>query len=241
MLAYSIMKPEEQISAGAQEAGSSARRGAFLTLVIPTRNEAKNVPRLVRELEESLSGVDYRVIFVDDSTDETPAVVRSLSEEDGRIVLIQRAQAERGGGLSTAVATGMDAVANESEYTCVMDADLQHPPSKVREMLEEARASGADVVVASRYARGGSYAGLPGPVRKAISVGSRSLARVVFKEARKTSDPMTGFFLVRNSAIAGIQFRPTGFKILLEILVCAPELKVVEVPLSFQARHAGVS
>ena len=235
------MKPEEQISAGARETVDPAKKGTFLTLVIPTRNEAKNIPRLVREIEESLSGVDYRVVFVDDSTDETPAVIRSLSEEDGRIVLIQRAEAERGGGLSTAVATGMDAAANDSEYTCVMDADLQHPPSKVREMLEKARASGADVVVASRYARGGSYAGLSGPVRKAVSVGTKYLARVVFKEAKKTSDPMTGFFLVKNAAISGIQFRPTGFKILLEILVCAPELRVVEVPLNFQARNAGVS
>jgi dolichol-phosphate mannosyltransferase len=72
-------------------------------------------------------------------------------------------------------------------------------------------------------------------------VGSKYVAQVVFKEARKTSDPMAGFFLVRNDAISGIQFRPTGFKILLEILVCAPELKVVEVPLEFRARHAGVS
>jgi dolichol-phosphate mannosyltransferase len=235
------MKPEEQISLGGRETADPARRGTFLTLVIPTRNEAENVPRLVGELKESLSGVDYRIVFVDDSTDETPQIVRFLSEEDRRIVLIQRAEAERGGGLSTAVATGMDAVANASEYTCVMDADLQHPPSKVREMLEKARASGADVVVASRYARGGSYAGLPGPARKAISVGTKYLARIVFKEARKTSDPMTGFFLVKNAAISGIQFRPTGFKILLEILVCAPELKVVEVPLNFQARNAGVS
>ena len=85
MLAYPIMKPEEQIAAGAREAMGWARRSALLTLVIPTRNEAKNVPRLVRELEESLSGVDYRIVFVDDSTDQTPAVIRSLSEEDGRV------------------------------------------------------------------------------------------------------------------------------------------------------------
>ena len=100
------------------------RKGTLLTLVIPTRNEAGNVPRLVRELGEALTGVDYRVVFVDDSTDETPAVIRDLSEEDGRISLIHRASAEQDGGLSTAVAAGMDAVANESEYTCVMDADL---------------------------------------------------------------------------------------------------------------------
>src|SRR5919112_2612654 len=229
------MRPEKQALTSAQVTGRT-----LLTLVIPTRNEAGNVPRLVQELRKALSGVDYRVVFVDDSTDRTPEVVRALSKEDDRIILIQREQAEQG-GLSTAVTTGMDAVANESEYTCVMDADLQHPPGKVRELLEKARSTGADAVVASRYVRGGSYAGLPGPVRKAISVGSKYLARIVFKEARKTSDPMTGFFLVRNEAISGIQLRPMGFKILLEILVCVPELKVAEVPLNFRARNAGVS
>jgi dolichol-phosphate mannosyltransferase len=230
------MRPEKQPFASAQAKGR-----ALLTLVIPTRNEARNIPTLVRELKETLSSVDYRMVFVDDSTDETSQIVRTLSEEDGRIHLIHRKEAEQGGGLSTAVTTGMGAATNESEYTCVMDADLQHPPGKVREMLEEAQVSGADVVVASRYARGGSYAGLSGPVRKAVSVGSKYLAQIVFKEARKTSDPLTGFFLVRNAAISGIQLRPTGFKILLEILVCAPELKVIEVPLNFQARNAGVS
>src|SRR5215204_4897199 len=222
-------------------AGTQAIRGGLLTLVITTRNEADNISRLVGELKESLSGVDYRVVFIDDSTDQTPEVIRSLGEEDDRIVLIHRKGAERDGGLSTAVTTGMDAVASESEYTCVMDADLQHPPEKVREMLEEARTSGADVVVASRYAKGGSYEGLSGPLRKAVSVGTKSLAQIVFKEARKTSDPLSGFFLVKNEAISGIQFRPTGFKVLLEVLVCAPELKVVEVPLNFRARNAGVS
>src|SRR5919202_3082521 len=230
------MRPEKQTLASTQ-----AKERALLTLIIPTRNEARNIPTLVGELKEVLSGVNYRMVFVDDSTDETPEVVRTLSQEDGRIVLIHRKEAEQSGGLSTAVTTGMDATTNGSEYTCVMDADLQHPPRKVREMLEEARARGADVVVASRYARGGSYAGLSGPVRKAVSVASKRLAQIVFKEARKTSDPLTGFFLVRNSAISGIQFRPTGFKILLEILVCAPELKVIEVPLNFRARNAGVS
>src|ERR687896_981271 len=222
-------------------AGERGSKKALLMLVVPTRNEASNVPALVRELRESLSGIDYRVIFVDDSTDEMPEVIRGLAEEDGRIALIHRGDAERGGGLSTAVTTGIEEFAGISEYTCVMDADLQHPPEKVREMLDLAQRSDADVVVASRYARGGSYAGLPGPVRRAISLSSKYLAQVVFKEARKTSDPMTGFFLVRNEAISGIQFRPTGFKVLLEILVCAPELKVVEVPLNFRARQAGVS
>ena len=222
-------------------AGERGSKRALLTVVIPTRNEAGNVPVLMRELRESLSGVDYRIVFVDDSTDETPEVIRNLGKGDGRTTLIHRRGAERDGGLSTAVTTGIDAFAGMSEYTCVIDADLQHPPQKVREMLELARGSDADVVVASRYARGASYTGLAGVARRGISITSKYLSQIVFKEARKCSDPLSGFFLVRNEAISGIQFRPTGFKILLEILVCAPQLRVVEVPLVFRARQAGVS
>src|SRR5918995_2154736 len=117
-------------------AGKRGSKRALLMLVVPTRNEAGNVPTLVRELRESLSGIDYRVIFVDDSTDETPEVIRGLAEEDGQVSLIHRGDAERHGGLSTAVTTGIEAFAGMSEYTCGMDADLQHPPEKVREVLE---------------------------------------------------------------------------------------------------------
>jgi dolichol-phosphate mannosyltransferase len=234
------MKAEKQTVAGGPERGRNPEK-VLLTLVVPTRNEAENVPKLVHELRESLSDLDYRVVFVDDSTDETPDLIQVLAEQDGRVHLVRREGAERYGGLSTAVTMGMELFSGVSEYICVMDADLQHPPEKVREMLEIARRSDADVVVASRSGPGGSYAGLSGRMRRAVSVGSKYLARIVFKEARKTSDPMAGFFLIKNQAISGIQFRPTGFKVLLEILVCAPELKVLETSFEFQARHAGVS
>src|SRR4051812_43657380 len=166
------MKAQRQTVGGGSEAGRDSDR-ALLTIVVPTRNEADNVPRLVRELRESLSDLDYRVVFVDDSTDGTPAVIRDLQREDGRLRLVRREGAERRGGLSTAVTTGLDLSSGASEYTCVMDADLQHPPEKVREMLETARSTDADVVVASRYAAGGSYAGLSGAARRAVSLGSK--------------------------------------------------------------------
>src|SRR5918999_905005 len=156
-------------------AGERGSKKALLMVVVPTRNEAGNVPALVRELRESLSGIDYRVLFVDDSTDETPEVIGALAEEDGRVALIHRGDAERHGGLSTAVTTGIEAFAGMSEYTCVMDADLQHPPGKVREMLELAQRSDADVVVASRYATGGSYAGLDGRMRRGGPLGGKKL------------------------------------------------------------------
>src|SRR5918994_2616990 len=223
------MKAQKQAVTGGPELGRNQKK-VLLTLVVPTRNEAENVPMLVHELRESLSDLDYRVVFVDDSTDETPEVIRGLAEQDGRILLVRREGAERYGGLSTAVTTGMELFSGASEYTCVMDADLQHPPEKVRKMLEIARRSDADVVVASRYGQG-RYAGHSGRMRRrAVAVGSKYLARILFKEARKTNDPMAGFFLIKKQGVSGIQFRPTGFKVLLEILVCAPELKVLETP-----------
>src|ERR671911_1323171 len=154
------MKAEKQAVTGEAEPGRSQEK-VLLTLVVPTRNEAENIPKLVHELREGLSDLDYRVVFVDDSTDETPEMIQVLSEQDGRIRLVRREGTERYGGLSTAVTTGIELFSGASEYTCVMDADLQHPPEKVREMLEIARRSDADVVVASRYGPGGSYI-LPG-------------------------------------------------------------------------------
>src|SRR5215210_6720693 len=140
------MKSEKQTLGGGMKDARNSQR-LLLTLVVPTRNEAENVPKLVRELRQSLSDLDYRVVFVDDSTDGTPGVIRGLAEGDGRVRLVRREGAERNGGLSTAVTTGLDLFSGVSEYTCVMDADLQHPPEKVREMLEIARRSDADVVV----------------------------------------------------------------------------------------------
>src|SRR3712207_907961 len=103
------MRPEEKTPV---DAGTRM----LLTLIIPTRNEAGNVPRLMEELKDALSGVNYRVVFVDDSDDETPQIIRSLGKKDERIVLIHREETEQEGGLSTAVTAGLDAIAGESEY-----------------------------------------------------------------------------------------------------------------------------
>src|SRR5688500_12619448 len=163
------MKSERQTVGSGTKGGRNPER-VLLTLVVPTRNEAENIPKLVRELRESLSDLDYRVVFVDDSTDGTPGVGRELAREDTRVRRVRRAGPEASGGRSTAVTSGMVLFSGASGYTCVMDADLQRPPEKVREMLEVARRTEADVVVASRYAPGGSPAGLSGRVRRAVSV-----------------------------------------------------------------------
>jgi dolichol-phosphate mannosyltransferase len=74
-----------------------------------------------------------------------------------------------------------------------------------------------------------------------VSRGATRVARLLFSEARRTADPLSGFFLCRRALLDGIEFRPVGFKILLELLVCVPGIEVRDVPLRFQPRSAGVS
>jgi dolichol-phosphate mannosyltransferase len=108
-------------------------------------------------------------------------------------------------------------------------------------MLEELRAQQLDLVVASRYLPGGSARGLNGPARRIVSSLSRRFAQLLFREARKTSDPLSGYFMCRQATIEGLEFRPIGFKVLLEVLVCTPDAEVGEVPLRFGRRRAGAS
>ncbi len=207
-------------------------------MVIPTRDEEANVAPLLLRLRAALASLDHEVLFVDDSDDGTPRLIASAAATDPRVALVHRQGAERRGGLSTAVLMGMHAV--RGEFVCVMDADLQHPPESIPAMLEAA-VGGADVVVASRYVRGGSGRGLDGGLRRLVSRGAGAVVRALFREARASSDPLSGFFVCRRGVIDGIEFRPVGFKVLLELLVCVPGLRVRDVPLDFASRTAGAS
>ena len=121
-----------------------------------------------------------------------------------------------------------------------MDGDLQHPPGVVPRLLHAVEA-GADLAVASRYAPGGASDGLEGPARRLVSRGASVAALGLFPESRRTTDPLSGFFCVRRDAIAGLEFRPVGYKILLELLVLCPELRVADVPFIFGRRAEGTS
>jgi dolichol-phosphate mannosyltransferase len=213
-------------------------RAPVLSVVVPSRNEEANVGPLLARLGAALAGIDHEVLFVDDSDDETPRALADAASRDPRVDLVHREGTAREGGLSTAVVCGIHQT--RGEFVCVMDADLQHPPENIPAMLAAARA-GADVVVASRYTGGGSHRGLDGTARRLVSRAAGGLARALFSEARASTDPLSGFFLCRRRVIDGIEFRPVGFKILLEMLVCVPGLRVRDVPLDFAARTHGAS
>lgn len=219
----------------------SAGAAPLLSVVIPTRNEADNVPVLVERLAAVLAGVPTELIFVDDSSDETPTVLEGLAAAppQGVVIRVMHRPPERQTGLGSAAAEGLGVAAGQ--LVAVMDGDLQHPPELLPRMVRELEQRELDLVVASRYLPGGSSRGLNGPARVLVSWISKEVARLLFREARKTSDPLSGYFLCRRSAIEGLEFRPIGFKILLEVLVCASNTRVGDVPLTFAERHAGRS
>jgi dolichol-phosphate mannosyltransferase len=212
-----------------------------VSLIIPTLNEEQNLPVLFGKLRDLLHETDYEIILVDDSDDATATTARRLAFEMSlNVSVIHRQGTERKGGLSTAVLAGVAAA--YGEYICTMDADLQHPPELIIDMIATARSSDADIVVASRYVEGGSDAGLSNPARRLISKASKALVKVVFHRSLKSvSDPLSGFFLVRRSLLNETTLRPIGFKVLLDILVRSNWKLVAEVPLQFERRAAGSS
>jgi dolichol-phosphate mannosyltransferase len=209
-----------------------------VSIVVPTFNEAPNVPVLVERIERALVGRRVEVIFVDDSTDNTPQVILEVAAGSSSAVrLIHRDHPE--GGLSGAVVAGLRAAS--SDWCVVMDGDLQHPPELIPALLHSGEDEAADVVVASRYVKGGSSGGLSGGVRHLVSNTATLLTRAMFpRRLRNCTDPMTGFFAIRRAAIDLSELRPRGFKILLEILA-RNSVRVTEEPFVFGERVAGES
>ena len=211
-----------------------------LTVIVPTRNEEENVGELVSRLESVAPGFPLEILFVDDSDDGTPdAVLVAASSSKRPVRLLHREGEERVGGLGGAVLAGMRAA--HAPWICVMDADLQHPPEVLEQLVARALDGDVDAVVASRFCDQGGV-GEFGPFRRLVSQTSSAVANVLFRgRLRQVTDPMSGFFMVRLDAVDLDALRPHGFKILLEILVRTRRLRVAEVPFTFGERFAGES
>jgi len=209
-----------------------------LTIVVPTFNEGPNVAELLRRIGRAVDDRDFEVLFVDDSTDDTPQIIAAAAAaSDFPVRMIHRDMPDA--GLGGAVVEGIRAAA--SNWCLVMDGDLQHPPEDIPRLLDRADHGDLDVVVASRYAAGGDSKGLADLTRTTVSRASTLLTKAMFpRKLAECSDPMTGFFLVDRDAIDLDALRPRGFKILLEILA-RRHLRVGEVPFAFATRHAGAS
>jgi glycosyltransferase involved in cell wall biosynthesis len=216
-----------------------------ISIVIPTRHEARTIGAFLHRVAAALGSVPFEILVVDDSDDDnTVEVLLQVQQElgAGQLAVLHRPRgsvADR--TLGTAVVAGIHAA--RGRYVCVMDADGQHPPETIPLLLAAAHMSGADYVGASRYLDGGSAEGLSGFSRKAISRGLALVARLAFlgTPVRTVSDPLSGFFLFRRSLAEGVTLKPIGWKISLEVLVRTRARKLTEVPYAFAPRTEGDS
>ncbi|MCL4561052.1 MAG: glycosyltransferase [Chloroflexi bacterium] len=212
-----------------------------LTLLIPTKNESGNIELLLSRISQAVGAIQTEVVFVDDSSDNTPEIIRETADRycSIDIRLLHRQPEERLGGLGGAVLAGMRVA--RAPFVCVMDGDLQHPPELIPEMFALADGQPVDLVIASRRKSESNTSGL-NTLRTVISRGLDLIARMIFlRELHGVSDPLTGFFLVRLDAIDLERFHPQGFKILLETIIRNPRLRKVELAFHFGSRNAGKS
>jgi dolichol-phosphate mannosyltransferase len=202
-------------------------------MVLPTYNERDRIAELTDAVFAACSsaGIELELVIVDDnSPDGTGAIADDLARTR-RIRVIHRPGKL---GLGTAVVAGFGVAS--ADVVGVMDADFSHPPALVPRMLEAFRATGADLLVASRYIPGGSTPNWP--------LKRRVLSRVACLLARPLSpirDAASGFFLIRRDIARNTTIKAGGFKICLELIVRGGASRLVEIPYRFDDRELGES
>jgi len=228
--------PDGPLKIGPAPAGSDHVR---LSMIVPTYNEAKNIGEMARRLTELLDPTlpgAYEIIVVDDnSPDGTAELALQLSAQYPQLRVMKRVH-ER--GLSTAVIRGWQAA--RGEVLAVIDADLQHPPEVTVKLCAEMD-RGADLAVASRHIEGGGVSDWSA-LRRVLSRAAQLIGLCILPEVvGRVSDPMSGYFMVRRSAIENVQLSPLGYKILIEVIGRGQCRWVGEVPYVFRERVEGES
>lgn len=203
-----------------------------VSIIVPTLNEEENIVPLVSEI--AACAIPFReILFVDDhSNDATRDKIRTLAD-DHPIRLID--QDGVGPGLAGAIMSGAQAA--RGEILLVMDADLSHPPDRIQDLLAPLFAGTADLVVGSRYVKGGSTTGWP-TWRRIMSRTGAALAYPL----TGLHDSMGGFFAISRSRLLELAPQTSGFKIVFETMVRARGmLRAREIPIVFRERAHGKS
>lgn len=206
---------------------------ATLSLVVPTYNERDRLPELVRAIFDAYQagGVDGQLVIVDDNSPDGTGQVADELAARYPITVVHRSGKL---GLGTAVIDGFKASA--SRYVGVIDADLSHPPELVPRMLAVMERDGADVVIGSRYIRGGGTRNW-----ELSRVMMSRFACLLARGLTPVRDATSGFFLMKRELAEGVRISAGGFKICLELLIRSAPRLVVEVPYVFTGRTAGES
>lgn len=210
-----------------------------ITIILPTYNEAENIPRLVDAIF-SLPRSDIHLLFIDDnSPDGTGKIIDGLVEEHpNRIQVIHR---EGKMGLGSAYILGFQHLFDtEVDVIGMMDSDFSHDPQKLPEMITALE--NADVVLGSRYVPGGSVDQDWPLWRKGLSAWANFYVRTILNIPVK--DATTGYRLWRVEALKGMPIErivSSGYVFLVEMVFLAYKLgyRITEVPIYFADRKWG--
>ena len=212
------------------------------TIILPTLNEEKTIGEMLRRILRSYRGCS--VIVVDDgSEDLTREIVKGFAKQNHRVRLLNRSRMGLERGLTASVIYGI--LKAGTKYVIVIDADLQHPPEKIRDVAQKL-GSGYDLVVANR-AKVPNWAAYRKIISRAFMYAGKIL---LFVEARETCvDIFSGFFGIRRAVFLSVyrrnrkRFVGEGYKVLFDFLKCVDRgtLKIANVPFVFNIREFGSS
>lgn len=211
-------------------------------VVLPTYNEAENLPALVSELF-ALGIEETEILVIDDnSPDGTGEIADQLAaQSQGKIHVIHRPGKM---GLGTAYVVGFKyALDHSADYIVQMDSDFSHPPHYVPTMLETAKQ--CDLVIGSRYVKGGGVDVKWSPIRRFLSWWGNSIyARLVL--GLKVHDATGGFKCFRREALAGLDLdgiQSQGYAFQVEVTYACQKKGycIKEVPIIFPDRIRGKS
>jgi dolichol-phosphate mannosyltransferase len=214
---------------------AASRAVVDVSVVVPTLNEATNLPALLERVGRAMGEWPYEVLVVDDgSRDGTGEVCAGLA---ARHPLRLHVRDDPRGGLSGAVLHGFSVA--RGRILAVMDADLQHPPESLPNLVRPIERGDADFVIGSRYAEGGAIEERWGLWRRLNSRAATVMARPL---TGRLSDPMSGFFAISRAVWEDASpLNPLGYKIALELLCKCRPCQVREVPIQFHERRHGRS
>ncbi len=208
-------------------------------MIVPTYNESENLARLVGRLR-ALPGAIHLLIVDDASPDGTGAIADAIAACDTHVHVLHRSGKL---GLGTAYRAGFRyGIEQGYDYLCTMDADFSHNPESLPALLDQA-ASGYDLVIGSRYVRGGAVVGSP-PLRKFISYAANALAHTLLGVT--ALDCTAGFRCYRRPVLEAIDLDAifsSGYSFLIEMafLVERAGFRTGEVPITFVNRTEGAS
>lgn len=210
----------------------------LVTVVIPTYNEAENLPLIAA----AITRLGYRLLIVDDdSPDGTGEIADGLADKSSLISVLHRTSKQ---GLGPAYGHAFGSLIDEgtAELIVQMDADFSHDPEAIPALVAAVE-SGADVAIGSRYVKGGAMPDWP-MLRRFISRGGNVYAGLLL--GLRTKDATAGFRCWRANSLEGLEYRDAeasgyGFQVEMAWMAERAGLDVVEVPIVFRDRTRGSS